>query len=105
MGVGFFPASLQPWHSFFTLIALFFGAFSAILSYKIQSKPISYISVVLGAFAFVASIVFFPYLGLPTGAKDTYLGMAKGSLERLIINPILAWAIGLGAALVGTKKD
>ncbi|MCK5152434.1 MAG: hypothetical protein KAQ65_11350 [Candidatus Thorarchaeota archaeon] len=32
------------------------------------------------------------------------LGMAKGSLESVIINPLLAWAIGLGAALVGTKE-
>jgi hypothetical membrane protein len=104
VGVGVFPANIQPWHSVATLFALVFGSLSAILSFKIQAKPLSYVSVMLGAFALVAAIVFFPYLGLPVGATDTYLGMAKGSLERWVINPILAWAMGFGAALVGKKE-
>ncbi|MFW9849554.1 MAG: DUF998 domain-containing protein [Candidatus Thorarchaeota archaeon] len=104
MGVGIFPASMQPWHSLFTLIALVFGAISGILSFKIQAKPLSYVSIFLGIFALVAAVVFFPYLGLPTGATDEYLGMAKGSLERWVIDPIIAWAIGFGAALVGTNE-
>ncbi len=103
MGVGAFPASMQPWHSLFTLMALLFGAISAILSFKIQAKPLSYVSIFLGIFALVASIVFFPYLGLPTGATDTYLGMGKGSMERWIIYPIIAWVIGFGSALVGAQ--
>ncbi|MHA1906918.1 MAG: DUF998 domain-containing protein [Candidatus Thorarchaeota archaeon] len=105
MGVGVFPANMQPWHSIATLLALVFGALSAILSFKIQAKPLSYVSVLLGALALVTAIIFFPYLGLPVGATDTYLGMAKGSLERWVINPILAWAIGFGAALVGKEES
>ncbi|MFW9976384.1 MAG: DUF998 domain-containing protein [Candidatus Thorarchaeota archaeon] len=97
MGVGIFPADMQPMHSVFTLVAIFFGAFAAISSYKIQSPPISYISVILGAFSLIVSFVFFPYLGLPAGATDTFLGMAKGSMERWAIYPILAWIIGHGS--------
>ncbi len=104
MGVGFFPASLQPWHSGFTLLALLFGSFSAILSFRMQSSPLSYVSIILGITAIVAVILFFPYLGLPVGSTDTFLGMAKGSLERWVIYPILAWSIGFGAGLVGTKQ-
>ncbi len=97
MGVGVFPLTIQPWHSVFTLIAILFGAFAAISSYRIQDAPISYISVVLGSFSLVVSFIFFPYLGLPVGATDTFLGMAKGSMERWAIYPILAWAIGHGS--------
>ncbi|MHA2423510.1 MAG: DUF998 domain-containing protein [Candidatus Thorarchaeota archaeon] len=104
MGVGVFPGNIQPAHSIATLLALLFGSLSALLSYKIQAKPLSYVSVLLGALALVTAIIFFPYLGLPTGATDTYLGMAKGSLERWVINPILAWAMGFGASLAGKKE-
>ena len=97
MGVGVFPLTLQPWHSIFTLIAILFGAFAAISSYRIQEAPISYISVLLGAFSLLVAFIFFPYLGLPVGATDTFLGMAKGSMERWAIYPILAWAIGHGS--------
>ncbi len=103
MGVGIFPADMQPMHSVFTLVAIFFGAFAAISSYKIQSPPISYISVILGAFSLIVSFVFFPYLGLPVGATDTFLGMAKGSMERWAIYPILAWAIGHGSHIARSQ--
>jgi hypothetical membrane protein len=64
IGVGAFPTNIQPIHGIFQLFALMFGAFSAILSYRKQQAPISYISAVLGTVSFVTSIVFYPYLGL-----------------------------------------
>lgn len=101
MGVGVFPGNMQPMHSIGTLLAIMFGAFSAMASFQHQTKPMSIISVVLGTMSLVLSIVFIPYLGLPTGSTVTYLGMAKGSLERWAINPILAWIIGFGGYLMG----
>jgi hypothetical membrane protein len=100
MGVGVFPANMQPLHSVFTLIAILFGALTAISSYQIQSPPISYISVILGLVSLAAVVIFMPYLGLPFGSTETYLGMAKGSMERWAIWPILAWAIGTGSHMV-----
>lgn len=97
MGLGVFYGTIQPWHSIFTLIAIVFGCLAAISSYKIQSAPVSYISVILGLLALVAAVVFFPYLGLPMGSTDTFLGMAKGSMERWAIYPILAWALAHGS--------
>ena len=106
MGVGIFPANLQPMHSIFTLLAILFGAFAAIGSYTYQTKPMSIISAGLGLMSFVLAIVFIPYLGLPFGSTETFLGMAKGSLERWAINPILAWIIAFGSYLMGTaNKD
>ncbi len=104
MGVGVFPANMQPLHSVFTLIAILFGALAALSSYKIQSPPISYISVILGLVSLTAVVIFMPYLGLPVGSTETYLGMAKGSMERWAIWPILAWVIGLGSHMVKPQE-
>ena len=105
MGVGVFPGHMQPMHSIGTLLAIMFGAFSAMASYTHQTKPMSIISVVLGLMSLVLSIVFIPYLGLATGSTETFMGMAKGSLERWAINPILAWIIGFGGYLAGTASN
>lgn len=104
MGVGVFPGYMQPMHSIATLLAIMFGAFSAMASYIYQTKPMSVISLVLGSMSLILSIVFIPYLGLPTGSTVTFMGMAKGSLERWAINPILAWIIGFGGYLAGSAN-
>jgi hypothetical membrane protein len=101
MGVGVFPGYMQPMHSIATMLAIMFGAFSAMASYTHQTKPMSIVSLVLGVMSFVLSILFIPYLGLPSGSTETFMGMAKGSLERWAINPILAWIIGFGGYLMG----
>jgi hypothetical membrane protein len=103
MGVGVFPGNLQPMHSIFTLLAILFGAFATIASYSHQKKPLSYISIILGMMSLVLSFVFFPYLGLPVGSTETFLGIAKGSMERWAIYPILAWIIAFGSYLIGTS--
>ncbi|MGY5860681.1 MAG: DUF998 domain-containing protein [Candidatus Thorarchaeota archaeon] len=105
MGVGVFPGNMQPMHSFATLFAIVFGAFAAIASYKHSTKPMSVIGASLGLMALVLALVFFPYLGLPTGSTETFLGIAKGSLERWAINPILAWIIAFGSYLLGTSSN
>jgi hypothetical membrane protein len=104
MGVGVFPGYMQPMHSIATMLAIMFGAFAAMASYTYQTKPMSIISLVLGSMSLILSIVFIPYLGLPTGSTVTFMGMAKGSLERWAINPILAWIIGFGGYLAGSAN-
>ena len=104
MGVGVFPGYMQPMHSIATMLAIMFGAFAAMASYTYQTKPMSIISLILGSMSLILSIVFIPYLGLPTGSTVTFMGMAKGSLERWAINPILAWIIGFGGYLAGSAN-
>lgn len=105
MGVGVFPANLQPMHSVATLLAILFGSFAAIASFTHQTKPMAILSVVLGLMSFILAMIFIPYLGLPFGSTETFLGMAKGSMERWAINPILAWMIAFGAYLMGTVNN
>ena len=105
MGVGVFPGNMQPMHSISTLFAIVFGALGAIASYSYQKEPMSIASIILGMMSLVLSVVFFPYLGLPTGDTTTFLGMAKGSLERWAIYPILSWIIAFGSYLIGTARE
>ncbi|MHA1137212.1 MAG: DUF998 domain-containing protein [Candidatus Thorarchaeota archaeon] len=105
MGVGIFPANLQPMHSIFTLLAIMFGAFAAIASYTHMTKPMSIVTAGLGLMSLVLALIFIPYLGLPFGSTETFIGMAKGSLERWAINPILAWIIAYGSYLMGTTTS
>ena len=104
IGLGIFPGYAQPMHSIATLIAILAGTLSAITSVQLQKKPMYFISLILGLVSLVSVIIFFPYLGLPTGATETFLGMAKGSMERWAIYPILAWAISFGSYLIGSAE-
>ena len=100
-GVGVFPTNIQPIHGIFQLFALWFGAFSAILSYRKQEAPLSYISAVLGIVSFVTSIVFFPCLGLEVNNMSTFLGLGKGVMERIVIYPLILWVVSYGYCIAG----
>ena len=105
MGVGLFPENVRPMHGIVTPIALLFGGLSTIMSYKLQKPPLSYISVLLGAMSLAAGVLFNPYLGLPRESLKTYLGLGKGTMERIIIYPILLWVISFGSQLTVSKYD
>ena len=105
MGVGLFPENVRPMHGIVTPIALLFGGLSAIASYKLQKPPLSYASVVLGALSLVASVLFYPYLGLPRESVTTYLGLGKGTMERIVIYPILLWTIGFGSHMISSNSQ
>jgi hypothetical membrane protein len=101
LGVGVFPTNIQPTHGIFQLLALLFGAFSAILSFRKQEAPLSYISAVLGIVSFVTSVAFYPYLGLGVNDMSTFLGLGKGVLERIVIYSLVLWIFGYGYHIAG----
>lgn len=105
MGVAIFPTTVQPIHGIFQAFALLFGAVSAIISYRMQKSPLTYISIFLGGLSLIALVVFYPYLGLGVGDTVTYLELGKGAMERLVIYPILMWIIGFGYYLITNTKD
>lgn len=105
VGVGVFPTTIQPTHGIFEVFALLCGAFAAMLSYRKQKAPLSYISAVLGVVSFVTSIVFFPYLGLGVNDMSTFLEMGKGILERIVIYSLILWMFGYGYHSAGKTSD
>jgi len=96
MGVGLFTEDAGVIHGIFSLTTFLFGGLSAILSYKLQKPPLSYLSVILGALSLLALVLF---------GSGVYLGLGKGGMERMIAYPALLWAVGFGGYLIGHSSD
>ncbi|MFQ5759154.1 MAG: DUF998 domain-containing protein [Candidatus Bathyarchaeia archaeon] len=96
IGVGLFTEEAMMLHTIFSLITFIFAGLSAIVSYKLQKPPLSYLSVALGVFALLALVLTF---------SGTYLGLGKGGMERMIAYPALLWLVGFGGHLIGYSSD
>ena len=96
MMVGLFPETAGVMHTIASLITFLFGGLAAIVSYKVEKPPFSYLSVVLGAMGLV---------GLGLFASGNYLSLGVGGMERMIAHPVLLWAVGFGGHLVSHSKD
>lgn len=96
MMVGLFPETAGVMHTIASLITFLFGGLAAIVSYKVEKPPFSYLSVVLGALGLV---------GLGLFASGNYLSLGVGGMERMIAHPVLLWAVGFGGHLVSHSKD
>lgn len=96
MGVGLFTEHAGDLHMVFSLITFLFGSISAIISYKVEKQPLSYLYIVLGIMSFVALILF---------GSSNYLDLGKGGMERMIAYPELLWTVGFGASLAGSSSE
>jgi len=94
MGVGIFTEDALAIHTIFSLITFLFAGITTILAYKLAKPPLSYLSIILGAFTLLALILF---------ATETYLGLGKGGMERMIAYPTLLWSTGFGGHLIGSS--
>jgi hypothetical membrane protein len=93
IGVGLFPETTGIWHGLFSLITFLFAGLSALVNAKFQRKPLFYISIALGLFTLVATVL---YVG------TEYLGLGQGGMERMIVYPVLLWVLGFGGHLMAT---
>lgn len=99
IGVGVFPEDSRPMHGIVTPIALLGGALSAMSSMKLHEKPASYFTFILGAISLVSGLAFIPYLGLTVESRALFMGLYKGTLERIVIYTNLLWILILGSQL------
>jgi len=97
MGVGIFSETNLIMHWIVSLIAFLFGGLSALASYKIERAPKRYLSMALGIFTLTSLFLFVSgrFLGL-----GNFLGLGPGGMERLIVYPVMLWAIGLGSYMM-----
>lgn len=105
IGVGVFPEDSRPMHGFVTPIALIFCALSGMVSYKFQEKPSAYFCLILGVVSLVTGVWFIPYLGLSVESKTLFMGVFKGTLERIVIYTNLLWVLILGSQLSKPPKN
>ena len=93
IGIGLLSYASTEYYVFAGMGYVFF-ALSAIMSYKYEKAPLSYLSIVLGVAALVA-------LGLWVGNVDLGSGMM---VTPIIIDMIvLLWLSGFGAHIIGEK--
>jgi hypothetical membrane protein len=111
MGVGIFTKDFTLAHGAVSSMAFFFGGLSAIASFKVLKKPLSLISIVLGAMTLGALALFSSGMVASgsltsTEAYDSifYLGLGPGGMERMIVYPLLIWLAGFAGHLV-TKRE
>lgn len=90
MGVALFPETAGSIHSLLSLIAFLFGGLAAVSSYRMQRRPLSYFSVILGVFSLAALVLY---------AGGVYLGLGQGGMERMIVYPVLVWILAFGTYL------
>ena len=96
MGVGVFTETTPLAHEITSDVAFLFAAFSAIWAYRISKAPMSYLSVLLGAVSLVAIVLF---------TANVLLGLGVGGMERMIVYPVILWAIGFGGQLMAPSPE
>lgn len=99
IGVGTLNESFSPWHSIFSLITFLFAGLSAIVTFRFQRPPLSYLSVLFGVISLIALLLYVP----GGGDFGNTIGIGPGGLERLIVYPVLVWSIAFGGYLVGQE--
>jgi len=105
LGLGVFPEDSRPMHGIVTPITLIFGGLAGAFAFKVQSRPLSYLSMILGAGSIVMGLLFIPYMGLSVESDVMYLGFYKGTLERIVIYPLILWMMTLGSQLARTEGE
>lgn len=98
IGVGVFPATdaLGGIHGVFSLITFLFANVTAIYVARFLRAPLLHISIILGAVGLVALGLFI---------SGTHLGLGIGGMERMIVLPVLAWALALGGYLMAGEAS
>jgi hypothetical membrane protein len=95
IGVGTFTEAAGIFHGIFSLITFVFIALTAIFAYSIQRSPMRYFSVIAGLATFIALILF---------ETNTFLGLGVGGMERMIVYPVMVWALGFGGHLMASES-
>jgi len=93
LGVGLFPETAGDVHVVFSFVVFFFAGLSAIVTYRFQKAPLSFFSVVLGVATLVALFL---------SAFNITLGLGVGGIERMVVYPVLMWAVGFGGHMMAT---
>jgi len=96
LGIGFFPETTGEAHVVFSFITFLFAGLSAIITFRLQKPPLSYLSVILGAVTLVAVFLI---------AGSIYLGLGAGGMERMVVYPVLLWFTGFGGHLMGLEDS
>jgi len=88
MGVGVFPETAPLAHELTSDVAFIFAALAAVWSYRLVKAPLNYFSGILGAVSLAAIVL---------DEANVTAGLGVGGIERMIVYPVIVWAVGFGA--------
>jgi hypothetical membrane protein len=91
VGVGIFNESYGAAHVFFSAFTFVSAGIQALLVYKVAKPPYSYFSALTGMVTLAATILY---------GTDTYLGLGRGGMERMVVYPVLLGGIAFGGYLM-----
>lgn len=95
IGAAVFPEGNGLLHSLSQLVAFLFGGLTAIVAYKLEKPPLTYISIVMGVLAIVTLIL---------RIDGIFLGLGPGGIERVTTYSVLLWATGFGGHLMQASQ-
>jgi hypothetical membrane protein len=102
LGAGIFSEVFYPTHGIFSLIAFLFGALAAIDAFRLEKRPMSYISPILGVISLVALFLFLGIAGY--GLPTVYTPLGLGGMERMIVYPTFLWLVAFGASVIASPE-
>lgn len=91
IGVGIFTEDFPGLHTAFSFVAFLGAGLSAIATYRFTTPPLSYLSLFAGLLSLTCLALF---------AAKVLGSIGIGGMERMIVYPILAWALGFGGYLM-----
>ncbi len=96
IALGSFPETTGVVHGIFSGVTFLSISVGAIVAYRVEKPPLSYFSVVLGAGALMAAVLY---------EAGIYLGLGQGGMERMIVYPVLLWSVAFGGDLMSRDTD
>jgi hypothetical membrane protein len=111
IGVGVFTKNYPLAHGAVSSAAFFFGGLSALTSSSGLRKPVSWISITLGAMT-IGGLALFSSGMITSGSMTStiaydsvfYLGLGPGGMERMIIYPAVIWLALFGSHLTSRQE-
>lgn len=94
-----FPGDTGNAHAIASDLTFVVAPLAAIASYRLLNSPLRYVSVAVGI---VALLPVFTRLALGDASPILTL-LGKGGEERMIAYPVIAWLLGFGGSLMGSK--
>ena len=95
MGVGVFPETTGLPHFLSADLVFLAGALAAIAVYRVAKPPFSWLSAALGVLTLAAVVLL---------KSHAYLGIGFGGMERMVVYPVMLWAMGFGGYLLAPSK-
>jgi len=96
VGVGVFPETAPLAHELTSDIAFIFAAVSAVWAYRLTRAPMNYFSAILGVVSLAAIVLV---------EANATAGLGVGGIERMIVYPVIMWAVGFGAYVMAPGPD